>query len=185
MTKRPSVLFLTNAGHGQADHIIATLYELLLQDELDIHVASWPALLPTIRELEIRVADETQKTRRPVSFYTCPRSAEVEEVAKSSGLTVADWPHVPGVPAVPRIYQLAPMFLTPWNEDAWLEVVEWFDELIDTIKPDVAVTEPYLPMANDCLRRRKMDYVISSPSSLQPGGLVAQQGLKALYHYPQ
>jgi hypothetical protein len=40
-TRRPRILFFTNSESGQANVMLATLHELLIHDEYDIHLASF------------------------------------------------------------------------------------------------------------------------------------------------
>ena len=40
MSERKSILFLTNHEFGQSNAVLAVAYELLIQNELDVHIAS-------------------------------------------------------------------------------------------------------------------------------------------------
>ena len=44
MAERQNILLLTNSEYGQSNVIVAVAYELLLQGEFDVHIASVLAL---------------------------------------------------------------------------------------------------------------------------------------------
>lgn len=183
---RPSVIFFTNSDHGQSNVVLATLYELLREDLLDIHVASWVSLQHRIEELIDQVRrDNPAKNISSIQFHDLADAPGIAALLKARGKkNKADVPHPPGRLGAERIELLTARALTAWEPEQHLSMVTWAGELIRQIDPALVVVDPFLIPAHDAARHVKAKYAVLSPCSLGEGLIPQQSTLAQWTTYP-
>ncbi|KAK8093296.1 Glycosyltransferase sdnJ [Apiospora kogelbergensis] len=70
MPERPIVLFFAISDLGYVNVVLATIYELLRQGRLDIHIASFAPLQPRLDSIVQKVKDENpSQPISPIAFH--------------------------------------------------------------------------------------------------------------------
>lgn len=181
---RKTVLFLTNSERGQANVVLAVAYELLLRDEVDVHIASWTPLEARVAELNKRYQFSAATPTKPgttaacrspgrITFHTCPFLPLLATITANTCYTVADMPHKPGYDAgysgTAHFRDFVPAILAPWNPPEYLEIVEWSGALATKLATALVVVDPLLGPAHDMVRKMHLSHLVLSPCSLAAG----------------
>ena len=92
---RKTVLFMTAAEAGQSNSIFALALELLTHPNVDVHVASFPALRK--RTEEMSSSAKVMERKHPGSTFTFQEvgGMSLREAVESKGLKEASLPHPP------------------------------------------------------------------------------------------
>ncbi|KAI0418908.1 hypothetical protein F5X98DRAFT_362854 [Xylaria grammica] len=186
MAERRTVLFFTNSDFGQANVVLSTVYELLRQNRLDVHVVSWAPLQPRLESLERRVQEETLSQSRPsITFHNLASFPGFLDFAKKNvNRRKADVPHPPGRLGAERIALLAVRFLSAWGPEAHLALLGWAADLTKELDPALVVVDPHLVPVHDMARSLKRKYAVLSPCTLAEGLISEQPWLSAYWKYP-
>ncbi|KAI0401914.1 hypothetical protein F4802DRAFT_618296 [Xylaria palmicola] len=186
MAERKTVLFFTNSDFGQANVVLSTIYELLRQNRLDIHVASWAPLKPRLESLSQRVQDENpSQSVTPIVFHDLAAfPGFIEFAKKNANRRKADVPHPPGRLGAERIALLAVRFLSAWGPEAHLALLGWAADLTRDLDPGLVAVDPHLVPVHDMARGLKRKYAVLSPCTLAEGLISEQPWLAAYWKYP-
>lgn len=186
MPNRKSVLFFTNSDFGQVNVVLAIVYELLRQNQLDIHIASWPNLKDRLESLSRTVQDaDLSQTTPNIQYHNLasfPKFAEFLE--KNKGRKKADVPHPPGRLGAERIELLTTRSLAVWEPDQYLSLFDWAADLTEELQPALVVLDPFLIPIHDMARQLKIKYAVLSPCTLADGLIPQQPWLASLWKYP-
>jgi hypothetical protein len=186
MAGRRAVLFFTNSDFGQANVVLSTAYELLRQNRLDIHIASWAPLKPRLEKLSQQAQDENpSQSISPITFHDLASFPGFPEFAKkNAGRRKADIPHPPGRAGAERIALLTVRFLAAWGPEAHLALLGWAADLATKLDPALVVVDPHLVPVHDMARSLKRKYAVLSPCTLAEGLISEQPWLTAYWKYP-
>jgi hypothetical protein len=186
MSDRKSVLFFTNSDFGQVNVVLAVVYELLRQNQLNIHIASWLNLKERLDSLTNTVQDENLSQNIPaIQFHdlaSFPKFGEFLE--KNKGRRKADVPHPPGRLGAERIELLKTKSLAVWDKDQYLSLFDWAAELTKKLDPGLVVLDPFLIPIHDMARYWKIKYAVLSPCTLADGLIPIQPLFASLWKYP-
>jgi hypothetical protein len=186
MSERKSILFLTNSDFGQSNVVLAVAYELLTQNELDIHIASWSQLESRTSALSERVqAENPGVSIRPITFHALPLYSMFDSWMKNNkNGNKADLPHPPGLNGAARLKILAPQVLAAWEPEEHIALYEWCGELTGKVNPSLVVLDPFLGPAHDTCRKLKLNHAILSPCTLASGLIPEEPWLAGFWKYP-
>ena len=113
--KQKTVLFMTFAEAGQSNSILALAFELLTHPNIDVHVASFPALRKRAEEMlnSARVVER----KHPSSTFMFQEIGGMgyKEAAGSKGLSEATLPHPPLARSHDEGLNTLMIALTSWN----------------------------------------------------------------------
>jgi hypothetical protein len=186
MSKRKSILFLTNSDYGQSNVVLAVAYELLQLNELDVHIASWSPLESRAVALSERVqAENAGVTIHPITFHTFPLYSMFDSWLRNTrNGAKADLPHPPGLNGTARLKALAPQVLAAWEPKEHIALYDRCGELTAKIKPSLVVLDPFLAPAFDTCKKLKLKHAILSPCTLASGIIPEQPWLAGFWKYP-
>jgi hypothetical protein len=186
MPERKAVLFFTNSDFGQVNVVLAVAYELLRQNKLDIHIASWPLLEPRLESLFQKVQNENpSQSISPIKFHNLSLFPGFNAWLKNrKGRKKADVPHPPGRHGADRIAQLTVKALATWEPEQHLSLFEWSADLTRHLDPALVVLDPFLIPIHDMARNLKRKYAVLSPCTLADGLIPEQPWLAAFWKYP-
>ncbi|KAM7200695.1 Glycosyltransferase sdnJ [Naviculisporaceae sp. PSN 640] len=185
-TQRPSVLFFTISDFGYVNVVLATIYELLKRDEVDIHIASFAPVKPRLESLVQLVKDETGKSSSPgVHFHNLAEFPGFATwAAQSKDRKKADVPHPPGRNGAGRVAILTLKALAIMEPEQYLSLFDWSADLTRKLDPALVVVDPILLPCHDMARTLKRKYAVLHPWSIADG-LIPRQGWWAEYwKYP-
>ena len=159
--------------------MLAVVYELLIQGEFDIHLASFP-------ELEQRVNDllfaHTSKEASHLTFHALPGQTLTKAMA-SHGEEFGTPRHA-GVRGSIASYGKLPEIITPWDEYEYLRGYDYCLELLETLDPVVVVVDPVLTQGLDACRQTSRKHILLSPTSLKETAIHQQPRLGFFWKYP-
>ncbi|KAM7216740.1 Glycosyltransferase sdnJ [Rhypophila decipiens] len=186
-TKRPSVLFFTISDFGYVNVVLATIYELLRRDQVDIHIASFAPLKPRLESLVQLVKDEADKqTSEPgLHFHNLAEFPGFATwAAQSKDRKKADVPHPPGRNGAGRVALLTLKALAIMRPEQYLSLFDWSADLTRKIDPSLVMVDPILLPVHDMARTLGRKYAVLHPWSVADG-LIPRQGWWAEYwKYP-
>ncbi|KAF3934936.1 hypothetical protein ABW19_dt0207701 [Dactylella cylindrospora] len=170
--QRPSILFLTQPELGQANVHLATLYELLLTKQYDLHIASF-------------ADDNLDKSLKfIVDFANRNAPGSVERVTRHTvcGVTMQQVHPDPRTQChSPRFNEFrkhfAPTFENLFNHqtaDEYADSVQNIVEILKDVRPSVAVVDSLYWQAVDAVKLAKQNYVVLWPNFLKEciGGML-------------
>jgi len=159
---RKRVLFFTSSEYGQANVILAVIYEILLRREFEVHLASFGPLQKRVKELN-GLAVTNEKTA--AVFHTVPGKSALE------ALTAKDefiGPYRPGIRGAIDTYRVTlPAVATAWNEHEYMTGYESCSQILQDVKPDVTVVDPLFSQGLEACTKIPRECVILSPNTLQ------------------
>lgn len=186
MPERPSVLFFTISDFGYVNVVLATIYELLQQNKVDIHIASFAPLQPRLDSLIQKVKDENPS--QPISPVTFHNLAEFPGfsawAAQNKHRKKADVPHPPGRKGAGRVALLTLKALAIMEPEQYLSLFDWSGELTRQFKPALVVVDPILVPVHDMARTLKQKYAVLHPWSVADGLIPQQPWYAAYWKYP-
>ncbi|RDW56481.1 glycosyltransferase family 1 protein [Coleophoma crateriformis] len=184
MSNRKSVLFFTNEEFGQTNVILAVAYELLRQNEINVHIASWPAFQPRVAALSEKVQKEKPEIEiRPIQFHVLPLSPMFDLWVQNGG-SRSIIPHPPGKKGITRLKKLVTELFGVWNPTEYIMLFETCRTLVDEVNPGLIVLDPVFPPAHDLCRTLGLNYAVLSPCTLVPGLNPEQPWLAGFWKYP-
>lgn len=186
MSERPSVLFFTISDFGYVNVVLATIYELLRQNKVDIHIASFAPLQPRLDSLIQKVKDENPS--QPIS------SIDFHDLAQFPGFTTwaalnkdrkkADVPHPPGRKGAGRVALLTLKALAIMEPDQYLSLFDWSANLTRQLDPALVVVDPILVPIHDMARTLGRKYAVMHPWTVADGLIPQQPWGAAYWKYP-
>lgn len=185
MAKRKAVLFITDCEYGQSNVVLAVAHDLLLRNEVDVHIASWAALKPRILQLQDRIHQENPtQTVSPIIFHNLPGLSMFESWLNETGYTKSRMSHAPGTRGAAHLRTLISGLLHAWNPDDYIALYNWCADFAATLDPAVIVLDPFVPAAHDMCRTVPRNYVVLSPCTLAAGIIPEQPLLAGFWKYP-
>ncbi|KAF7541495.1 hypothetical protein G7054_g581 [Neopestalotiopsis clavispora] len=186
MTERPSVLFFAISDFGYANVVLATIYELLRQNRVDIHVASFAPLKPRLDELiEKTNAENAPKPTSPLEFHNLAEFPGFAAwAAKNKDRKKADVPHPPGRNGASRTALLTLKALAIMEPDQYLSLFDWSASLTKEINPELVVVDPILLPVHDMARTLRQRYAVIHPWTVATGLIPQQPWFAAWWKYP-
>jgi hypothetical protein len=185
MLNRKTVLFMTNEEFGQTNVVLAVVYELLRQNQLDIHIASWAALEPRVAALSEKVGREMPDiTLQPVQFHTLPFSPMFSMWEKNGG-SMASIPHPPGRKGMARLQPLVAELFGVWGPKEYVELCEACENLAKKLQPGLIILDPVFPPAHDMCRKLNWNHAVLTPCTLASGLIPGQPWLAGIWKYPR
>lgn len=158
---RKRITFFTNSEYGQANVILAVVYELLLLQSYDINVASYGALENRIQAIN----QQMPKNLSPARFYRIAGSSFQEAVTAKKILVGSDRPGIKGALKTYRV--TLPAIAALWSEDEYVEGMQSCIEILRATSPDVIVVDPIMSQALDACKLLSRNCVILSPNTVQ------------------
>lgn len=186
MSERPSVLFFTISDFGYVNVVLATIHELLAENKVDIHVASFAPLQPRLDSLFQRVKDENpSQPISPVKFHNLAEFPGFGAWAsESKDRKKADVPHPPGRNGAKRVELLTLKALAIMEPEQYLSLFDWSTDLTKELNPALVVIDPILLPVHDMARTLKRKYAVLHPWSVADGLIPKQPWLAAYWKYP-
>ncbi|TVY67503.1 Glycosyltransferase sdnJ, partial [Lachnellula suecica] len=155
-------LFMTSSEYGQANVILAVVYELLLRREYEIHVASFTPLKTRIKELNEQAGANGSNAAR---FHTVAGTSALEALGARDEFI---GPFPPGVKGAQETYRVTlPAMATTWGEDEYMAGYKSCTEIVQSVNPDVIVVDPIFSQGLEVCRELKRNCVILSPNTFQ------------------
>lgn len=186
--KRPAVLFFTISDFGFANVVLATVYELLRQNRVDIHVASFAPLQPRLDALVQQVQSEFSASATPELSVNFHNIAEFPGFAtwasKANDRKKADIPHPPGRKGAEKIATLTLRSLAFMESKEYLSLFDWSSELASTLNAALVVADAILLPVHDMARTLKRKYAILHPWIIADGLIPREPWLAAYWKYP-
>lgn len=169
---------MANSERGQANVLMAVIHELLLRPEFDLHVASF-------KELKPRFADEVAKTNAThATFHTFPAPSMLVCMQRVGDGEMGSLMHAPSAGGVIAGFARIPDVCVSWNEEEYLRVYNYTQELISTLDPAVVAIDPCLSQGIDACQTLKREYFILSPLSLQQHVIGVQPQAAVFWKFP-
>ncbi|PSR82295.1 hypothetical protein BD289DRAFT_371433 [Coniella lustricola] len=193
---RHSLLFFTNSEWGQANVILATIHEFLILDTLDIHLASYAALLPRLQEfltshsisyprpLKIFCSQDGKfPSQRPsITFHTIP-GLSIAQLCHQDGIATS-LPHEPGLKGAIPSYARLEEFFFRHTADEYMEQEKHSKQVIMKVRPALILSEQGFSPGLDACIELNLPFTILSPNSFKDFEQRLQPGLAMLWKYP-
>ncbi|EPS45087.1 hypothetical protein H072_900 [Dactylellina haptotyla CBS 200.50] len=182
-TQRPSIIFLTHPELGQANVHLATLYELLLSRQYDLHIASFQDInLDKSLKFIVDFANENADATASVDT---PDGVDDKEDVKRHTVTGVSMQIIHPDPRTqahsPRFKKFRKHFkptfdelLNHQNPDEYADSVQSVVDIIKDVRPSVAVVDSLFWQGIDAVRLTKQPYVVLWPNFLKEcaGGMM-------------
>jgi hypothetical protein len=179
--ERDKILFLTSSEHGQTTVIFATIHELLLRDQFDIHLASHRPAEPRLRDLF-----EGNKGKYPkganVSFHAINAPSMKELLERDGAYT--SMAHPPGFWGAFRAWCRVDEIVWRRTGDEYMECVRSCIQILKEVRPVLAVVEPFCPYAIDACMSLDLPYVWLSPLTYSSMITMLQPRAAFFWKYP-
>jgi len=147
---RPSVLFITNSENGQSNVVLAVAYELLKSNNINIHVASWPALEPRLAKVSAQVASENASLKiEPIIFHQMPLRSIHDAIYNAFRFNLNELTHKPGWKGFGKMGEGMAKITAPYTPEEHLEIVKFCAELAGKIEPDLVLIDPICSPAHE------------------------------------
>ena len=179
MVERKNILLATNSEYGQANVVLAVAYELLLQGEFNVHLASFPVLQGRVNHL---LANLASKEASHLTFHALPGQTLTEAFA-SRGEDFGT-PHRSGVRGSIESFGEMPNILAPWDGPEYIQGYNHCLELLEKLDPIVVVIDPILSQGLDACRQTSRQHIVLSPTSLKETAIYQQPRLAFIWKYP-
>jgi len=168
------VLLLCNAERGQANVFLATTHSLL-ELGAEVHFASFASL-----QKEVEETHPTAKFHlvKGPDMKECWGTAGVEEIAKG-----ADW-RPPNVWNMSKYIKLCLLSLFPWSGPQFMEIFRSVNDIIDELKPDMAVIDPSFSPALTACKARRQRFIVLAPNTIKEFAMFAQSWSDIFFRYP-
>jgi hypothetical protein len=158
---RKRITFLTNSEYGQANVILAVVYELLLLQAYDIDVASFAPLKDRIRDINQLVPDNDL----PARFHIVTGLSYLEAFTAKNVLIGFDRPGIRG--AANTYKATLPAIATLWDEEEYMAGLESCIEILRSTSPDIIVVDPLMSQGLDACQSLSRNCVVLSPNTFQ------------------
>lgn len=176
------ILFLANSEHGQTNIILALSHELLLRNNIDIHIASFPALERRVNKLlhdNGALYDASFRSR--IHFHSI-RGPSNTDVFLRTGKRGAF--HPPGAKGAVLGFQSLIEDIWGWNEEEYVDVYESCVEVVRAVQPDLVVCDFFFLQGRDAAHNTGHTAVLMNTTSLSHIVLGLQKYSSPLWKYP-
>jgi hypothetical protein len=184
--ERPAVLFFAISDFGYVNVVLASIYELLRQNKLDIHIASFPPLQPRLDSLFQKVKDENpSQSIAPIQFHNLASFPGFGTwVAQNKDRKKADVPHPSGRNGAARVELLTTKALAVMAPEQHISLFDWSADLTRQLDPALVVVDPILLPVHDMARTLKRKYAVIHPWTVADGLIPHQPWFAAYWKYP-
>lgn len=159
--KRKKITFLTSSEYGQANVILAVVYELLLLQTYEIDVASFSPLKKRIQDINKLIPNNAF----PARFHTVTGTSALEALAQKNEFI---GPFPPGIRGASKTYRITlPAIATAWDEKEYMIGYESCIGILRSTSPDLIVIDPLMSQGLEACKAIARDYVILSPNTFQ------------------
>jgi hypothetical protein len=180
MPKRKNILFFTNSESGQANIVLATAYELLSYDHVDMHIASFASLKNRVSDLKA-AAYGSIPSNTSITFHAIVGLSMAEVIMRNfDPNTLA---HACGIKAAVLQYPRMARLVTSWSANEYVQGYRSCLEIIKTVDPDVIVVEALCSQAREACVNLDRDYLILSPNTFREHS-PPENMLKSMVTYP-
>lgn len=181
------ILFLTNSEHGQTNVILATAYELLLRNEFDVHIASYPALEPRVEWLK-KQAESVRKenhgipsTRSQAFFHPVKGVSIIENIMKNYD---GNWKHKTGIRNAVESYRRFPKIILREDTKNYVDTYDQCLELIKSLNPALVAVDPTFYAGIDACQMTGVEFCQFRPTSFNELCVADQPRGQVFWKYP-
>jgi hypothetical protein len=180
------VLFMTNSEYGQANVILAVVYELLQRQGYEVHVASFASIKKRVSEINDIATFNSRNKSSTATFHTIfglssqeAGNAKIKETGEFIG------PFPPGLRGAKDTYRISlPALATVYDGPAYMAGYSSCLDIIDSIKPDLVACDPLLSQGLEACKVRSCNLVVLSPNTFREIMGKQQPMLQTLFRYP-
>lgn len=159
--KRKRITFVTSSEYGQANVILAVVYELLLLQQYEIDVVSFAPLKNRVRDVNQLVSNN----KSPARFHIVTGQSALEALAAKNEFI---GPYPPGVKGALKTYKVTlPSIATTWDESDYMAGYESCLDILRSIVPDLIVIDPIMSQGLEACKALSRDYIVLSPNTFQ------------------
>ncbi|KAH7108985.1 hypothetical protein B0J13DRAFT_320538 [Dactylonectria estremocensis] len=180
------ILFFTNSDYGQANIVLATVYELmLLTKDVEIHIASYEGLR--------HAALETNQLALDNSAGTPPLHLVFHRLNGRSQFEAATGPDVD----IFKAYDRPPTFVNaartilciegimqPWSPEEFADLYQQSLDVLKHVEPDLVVVEPLFTPGLTLCNHLGVKWIVLSPNTIKDFAVPMQPRVAALWKYP-
>jgi hypothetical protein len=176
---RKRILFTTNSEYGQANVLLAVIYELVHRG-CDVHVASFTPLRSRVDELSCYFAALNLKGVGCVTFHVIPGSSMVDKWRQEH----INMFHRPGVIGTIGAYFNIARVMAPWSVEEYAKGYRFCVDLGIRLNPDLTVVDSLFSQGLDAASKLHMKYVIINAISHSTIVSLDQPITDVLFHTP-
>ncbi|PWY89142.1 diacylglycerol o-acyltransferase [Aspergillus heteromorphus CBS 117.55] len=143
----PRVLFLANSEHGQTNLILALAHELLVRGDIDVHIASFPSLLPRLEKvLQDNISRYHPAYRSRIHFHPIAGPSNTEAFLRTGKRSIC---HPPGYEGALKGFNSLFEELWAWGEEDYLQVYHSCLEIVQHVDPATVIVDWFFPQGRD------------------------------------
>ncbi|KAH2839825.1 hypothetical protein ACP6JD_005507 [Aspergillus fumigatus] len=176
------VLFLANSEHGQTNIILAITHELLVRGDVDVHIASFPALERRVNKLLNDNAPSYDDSFRSHIHFHPIRGPSNTDVFIRTGKRGAF--HPPGYSGAVLGFQSLCEDIWGWTEDEYVDIYQCCMEIIKSVQPSVIAADFFFLQGRDAAFNAGYTAILINTTSLTHIVLGLQPHSAALWKYP-
>ncbi|KAF7176537.1 hypothetical protein CNMCM7691_002855 [Aspergillus felis] len=176
------VLFLANSEHGQTNIILAITHELLVRGDVDVHIASFPALERRVNKLLNDNAPSYNDSFRSRIHFHPIRGPSNTDVFIRTGKRGAF--HPPGYSGAVLGFQSLCEDIWGWTEDEYVDIYQCCMEIIKSVQPSVIAADFFFLQGRDAAYNAGYTAILINTTSLTHIVLGLQPHSAALWKYP-
>ncbi|KAF4207017.1 hypothetical protein CNMCM8927_004112 [Aspergillus lentulus] len=182
MATATRVLFLANSEHGQTNIILAITHELLVRGDVDVHIASFPALERRVNKLLNDNAPSYNDSFRSRIHFHPIRGPSNTDVFIRTGKRGAF--HPPGYSGAVLGFQSLCEDIWGWTEDEYVDIYQCCMEIIKSVQPSVIAVDFFFLQGRDAAFNAGYTAILINTTSLTHIVLGLQPHSAALWKYP-
>jgi len=180
------ILFFTNSDYGQANVVLATIYELMLAvAQAQIHIASFQALQPAVEDT-IKLAEEkaSGKQSARVVFHRLEGRSQFE-AATGPDIDIFEAYDRPVnfINAAHTILSIDGI-MQPWSPEEFASLYRQSMGIHNDVKPELTIVEPLFTPASTMCNHVRLNWIVLSPNTIKDFALPLQPRLAPLWKYP-
>lgn len=180
------ILFFTNSDYGQANVVLATIYELMmLAKDVEIHLASFEGIHQTTLETS-QLAQNNSPGKPPARliFHTLRGRSQFEAAAGPDVDIFEAYDRPPTFTNAARTILRIDGIMQPWSPDEFADLYQQSLDLAEQVKPDLTVVEPLFTPALTLCNHLGIKWIVLSPNTIKDFAIPMQPRLAALWKYP-
>ncbi|KAJ3543981.1 hypothetical protein NM208_g3289 [Fusarium decemcellulare] len=185
-TPPKKILFFTNSDYGQANVILATVYELMRStSNIEIHIASFQRLRHAIEDT-IGLAMDNAVGHAPARliFHGLEGRSQFEAaIGPDVDLFEAYDRPVTFFNAAHTILKIDGI-MQPWSPEEFADLYQQTISVLDDVKPDLTVVEPLFTPALTACNHLGINWIVLSPNTIKDFAIPLQPRLAPLWKYP-
>jgi hypothetical protein len=166
--------------------MLATLHELLIQDESDIHLASFAPLrsrLTAFLEAHATAYPPQWSNAHPrVTFHTIAGLSMIQTLERDN--IAADFSHAPGIAGAAYSYERLLDTILRYESPEYVETCRSCCDMLEAVNPTLVVVDMVLNQAVDACRLLERDYVVLAPCSFKEMAGALQPKMAMFWKFP-